>query len=66
MVILDGDGKELITSNTSDGKNVGCPVEPFEIEHFVEMIKASSDATEGELAAITKVMTANAKKLKGN
>lgn len=64
MVILDGDGKELVTSNDSEGTNVGCPVEDFEIEHFVNMIKQSSDATDDELKAINDAMQANAKKLK--
>jgi len=61
MIILDGDGKELVTSNDPDGNNVGCPVEPQEIEHFVNMIKQSSDATEDELSAINEAMQANSK-----
>ena len=65
IVILDGDGKELITSVGPKG-NVGCPVEPHEIEYFVEMIKQSSDASEDELTAINDAMKANAKKIRGN
>lgn len=64
MVILDGDGNELVTSNDPDGNNVGCPVEPHEIAHFVDMIKQSSDASEEELTAISDAMKANSKKIK--
>ena len=63
MVVLDGDGKELVTSNDPDGTNVGCPVTPEEIVHFVNMIKLSSDATEDELSAINDAMQANSKKI---
>lgn len=63
MVILDGEGNELITSNGPDG-NVGCPVEPNEIKHFVDMIRKSSDATDEHLQKITDAMNANAEKIK--
>lgn len=63
MVILDGDGQELTTSNDAEGNNIGCPVKPFEIEHFVAMIKKSSDTSEKDLAAISDAMTANAEKI---
>lgn len=52
IVILDGDGKELITSIGSDDKNIACPTESHEIEHFGAMIKASSDASEEQLGTI--------------
>ena len=65
MTILDGDGSEIISSVGPDG-NIGFPVEPFEIDHFVEMIKQSSDADESQLSAIREAMTQNAKKLRGN
>lgn len=63
MVILDGEGNELITSTGPDG-NVGCPVEPNEIKHFVDMIRKSSDATDEQLQKITDAMNANAEKIK--
>ncbi len=65
MTILDGDGTEIISSVGPEG-NIGFPVEPFEIDHFVEMIKQSSDADERQLSAIREAMTENAKKLQGN
>jgi thiol-disulfide isomerase/thioredoxin len=37
MVIVDADGKPLITSDAAKG-NIGCPVMPWEIEHFVMML----------------------------
>lgn len=38
-VILDGEGKTLITSNVDNGANMGFPTEPKEIEHFKNMLK---------------------------
>lgn len=63
MIILDGDGEELVSSVGPKG-NVGCPVEPHEIEHFIDMIKQSSDADEEELTAISDALNANAKKIR--
>lgn len=63
MVILDGDGKELVTSNDADGNNIGCPALPNEIEHFVDMIQRSSDATKEELSEINEAVLAHAKKI---
>ena len=37
MVILDGDGKALITGDGPEG-NIGCPVAPEERAHFIDMI----------------------------
>ena len=65
MTILDGDGIEIISSVGPEG-NIGFPVEPFEIEYFVEMIKTASDASDQQLAAISEAMEENAKKLKGD
>lgn len=65
MVILDGDGNELISSVGPKG-NVGCPAEPHEIDHFVDMIKQSTDASEEELTEIRDALTANTEKIRGN
>ena len=65
MTILDGEGQEIISSVGPEG-NIGCPVEPFEIDHFIEMIKTSSDSSDEQLATIRSAMEANAKKLKGD
>jgi len=64
MVILDGDGTELVSSNNEKGTNVGCPVDDFEIDHFVEMIKISSDKTEEQLGEIKSRMIEYAKTLR--
>ena len=37
MVVLDAAGKALVTSDGPKG-NIGCPYEPWEIEHFVSML----------------------------
>ena len=64
MVILDGEGTELITSVGPEG-NVGCPVEPHEIAHFIDMIKQTSDASDEHLSTLNDAMKANARKIKG-
>ena len=43
MVILDGSGNEIISSNDKDGNNCGCPVADHEIAHFGEMIQKSTN-----------------------
>lgn len=55
MIVLDDQGEEVTTSVGPKG-NVGCPIEDFEIEHFVDMIRKSSDATDEELSEISKAM----------
>ncbi|MDC3307349.1 hypothetical protein OAV47_00790 [bacterium] len=41
MVILDADGKELVSSDAPTG-NIGCPVQPEEVAWFGEMVQRSS------------------------
>ena len=65
FTILDGEGQEIISSVGPEG-NIGCPVEPFEIDHFIEMIKTASDSSDEQLKEIRVAMEANAKKLKGD
>ncbi|MFK7739740.1 MAG: hypothetical protein AB8H80_05405 [Planctomycetota bacterium] len=46
MVILDADGKEIVSSNAEDGKhngdNIGGPRSDWECAWFVEMLRKSS------------------------
>ena len=42
MVILDADGKELISSDGPEG-NCGYPYQPHEIAHFVKMIRSTAN-----------------------
>lgn len=41
MVILDAEGKELVTSDGPEG-NCGCPVTPEEVAWFLTMIRKTS------------------------
>ncbi len=41
VVILDADGKPLITSDAHEG-NMGYPSEPKEIEHFEKMLRTTA------------------------
>lgn len=62
MAILDGDGQTLTTSDGPNG-NIGCPMKPEEIDHFVEMIKLSSSPTDDELGRVRTALDAYAKKV---
>ncbi|MEZ5963468.1 MAG: hypothetical protein R3F56_06445 [Planctomycetota bacterium] len=63
MIVLDADGKELITSNKEDGGgNIGGPVQPEEIAHFIQMLRRTKQhmsdedvaTVEGELNEYAK------------
>ncbi len=41
MVILDAEGEALITSDGPKG-NIGCPVNPEERSHFMDMIEKTA------------------------
>jgi hypothetical protein len=53
LAILDGGGKELISSNDpkNEGANTGAPMEPSEIDHFLVMLKTTRQH-DADLAAI--------------
>jgi hypothetical protein len=53
LVILDGGGKELISSNDPKNKdaNIGAPAQPDEIDHFLVMLKTTRQH-DADLAAI--------------
>ncbi len=44
MVILDADGKELISSDGPKG-NCGYPLLPHEIDHFLRMVRTTATRT---------------------
>ncbi len=61
MVILDNDGKPLITSDAADG-NIGYPGEPAGRVHFEKMLKASDKhLTDGDIKKLIDAL-ANANK----
>ena len=63
MVILDATGKELITSDGPKG-NVGCPVQPHEIEWFLTMLRNTArNLGEEQIAEIEAALRAYAEKL---
>jgi len=54
MVILDGDGKELVTSDGPKG-NVGCPAQPDEIDWFRTMLeRTKSKLKDADLDTIVR------------
>ncbi len=54
MIVLDADGKELITSNLEEGGgNIGAPAQPNEIAHYMTMLRRTKQhLTDDELAVI--------------
>lgn len=64
LIILDGDGKELITSNDpkNKGANTGAPVQVTEVDHFLVMLKTTlQHATEADLQTIEQELREFAK-----
>ncbi|MHA4843173.1 thioredoxin family protein [Flavitalea antarctica] len=58
-LILDKDGQQLFDSreklsNGETGDNVGCPASEKEVNHFINVLKASSKINEDGLLAIRK------------
>lgn len=63
MVVLDAEGKEIVTSDGPKG-NVGCPVQPDEIAWFRTMLERSKKRlTATELDAIQRANEAFAKRV---
>jgi hypothetical protein len=42
MAILSPEGEVLITSNAPDGRNIGSPINDWEIEHWKTMIRETA------------------------
>lgn len=62
MVVLDSDGKRLVTSDGPKG-NIGCPIQPHEVAWFRSMLeKTRKQLTDAELDAIEAANEAYAKK----
>lgn len=65
MTILDGEGKELVTSDGPRG-NVGCPMRDHEIDWFMKMIQKTSRHMEpADTKTIETSLRAYAKKVLG-
>jgi len=64
FAFLDSRGEAVATSDGPEG-NVGCPVEPAEIDHFVGMLKKAASRIPAErLEAIEKGLRAFAAQIK--
>ena len=50
MVILDADGNELINSDGPNG-NIGCPIQPAEIDYFMTMLETTARHSDSEIRA---------------
>ncbi len=57
-MIVDADGKQLVTSDGPEG-NIGCPVSAAERGHFIDMVKRTrTRITDEELATLEKELAA--------
>jgi hypothetical protein len=65
LTVLDGAGKELVTSDAPKTGNIGCPVEPHEIAWFRTMLERTKKRlTPGDLDAVQKANEAYANRVK--
>jgi thioredoxin-related protein len=65
FVFLDAEGKAVVDSDSTQG-NVGYPVEPHEIAHFIAMLKQSvRRADAAEIAKLQQTLETIAKEIKG-
>lgn len=56
MVILDADGNELASSDGPEG-NCGYPLQPHEVDHFLQMLRSTSRRmTEQHFAKIARAL----------
>jgi hypothetical protein len=63
MVILDRQGRAIINADGPDG-NIGCPVQPNEIAHFMTMLRAARNSlTDEDLALSEKELNTAAKRI---
>lgn len=63
MTILTPDGTEKINSDGPEG-NIGCPVAPAEIEHFLKMLESTKQRLSAEdLSALRAALETRAKEL---
>lgn len=63
-VILDAEGTEIITADGPEG-NIGCPVQPAEISHFLVMLRtARKHLTDTDLDFIQRELERFARKIK--
>jgi len=53
-VILDKEGKVLADSQIESGKNVGCPANEEEVQHFINVLKKTSLITNEQVASVEK------------
>ena len=56
---MNADGEKLMTSDGPDG-NIGCPVRPAEIDHFMTLIEKSSNMTPGTLQELRSALDEHA------
>jgi len=64
LAVLDAEGKVVVTSDGPDG-NIGCPVAPGEISHFMEMLrKGAKKLSAGDLQKIEDLLKEAAAKFK--
>jgi len=61
IAVLDTDGRVITTSVRPNGENIGCPVLPNEIDHFVKMLRGTDGLPESRLAEIRESLETHMK-----
>ncbi len=64
LVILDADGKELISSNNEEGKNIGSPAADWEVAHFMKMMRQTRQhMSNDDIAGLEKDLNIHAERI---
>ncbi len=64
LVILDASGKELISSNNQEGKNIGSPAADWEVAHFMKMMRETRQhMSDDDLADLAKDLNIHAQRI---
>jgi hypothetical protein len=64
LVILDENGKELISSNEEAGRNIGSPAADWEVAHFMKMMRATRQhMSDEDIAGLEKDLNIHAERI---
>ena len=64
LVILDANGKELVSSNNEEGRNIGSPAADWEVAHFMKMMRETRQhMSDNDIAGLEKDLKVHAERI---
>ena len=64
LVILDASGKELISSNEEEGRNIGSPAADWEVAHFMTMMRQTRQhMSDDDIAGLARDLNIHAERI---